>query len=131
MGAPRPAMPVTYTGSVALTRRCSSCSQEPKTRSDVADLEIVWLVAGNDGTPAPARFCRACRPRGPVEEVACPNCGDGPLLSGVFADPVDLFTVAALQEWLDDTGWTHGGICPECSGGRGAATSTTSQRRLS
>ena len=115
MSEPRQAMPVAYAGSGALERRCSSCSGKPRTRSDVADLEIVWLVDVGEGKPAAARFCRTCRPRGRVEEVACEDCGDGPLLSGVFADPADLFTAAALQEWLDETGWTHGTICPNCS----------------
>lgn len=133
MGAARPVMPATDAGSGALTRRCSSCSLEPRTRSDVADLEIVWLVADDDGKPTPARFCRTCRPRGQIEEVACEDCGDGPLLSGVFAEPVDLFTGAALQEWLDETGWTHGCVCPDCSavrGGRGAASRTATQGRF-
>lgn len=131
MGTPRSVTPVTYTGSVALTRRCSSCSLEPRMRSYVADLEIVWLVAGQDGKPGPARFCCSCRPRGQIQEVACEDCGDGPLLSGVFAEPVDLFTSAALQEWLDETGWTHGCVCPDCSAVRGATSRTTPEGRLS
>lgn len=115
MGSPRHEWPVAYAGPGALPRRCSSCSGEPWTRGDVADLDVVWLVAGRDGTPRAVRFCRGCRPGGRVGEVACEDCGDGPLLSGVFADPADLFTAAALQEWLEQTGWTHGSVCPKCS----------------
>lgn len=115
MTEPRETRAAADAGSGPLARRCSSCSREPRTRSDVADLEIVWLVDGGDGKPTPARFCRICRPRGLVEEVACEDCGDGPLLSGIFAEPADLFTTAALQEWLEETGWTHGSICPNCS----------------
>lgn len=115
MSTPRQSRPAADVGPGPLARRCSSCSGEPHTRSDVADLDIVWLVEGDDGKPTPARFCRRCRPRGLVEEVACEDCGDGPLLSGIFAEPADLFTAAALQEWLHETGWTHGAICPNCN----------------
>jgi len=57
----------------------------------------------------------ACAPTGPVNDVACAACGDGPLLAGDLAVP-DLAAAAAIDAWLEQTGWRSAGPwCPTCA----------------
>ena len=82
----------------------------------MADLEVDWLVADEQGGITVEQFCRGCRPVGAVGELVCAGCGDGPLLSGELVNPVDLETATALDVWLVATGWRPAGPwCPECA----------------
>jgi hypothetical protein len=75
---------------------------------------MAWLVPGPGG-PVERRFCRACVPPGPVGEVACVRCGDGPLLAGDLAAAGDARATAAVQGWLVGAGWRLSGpVCPAC-----------------
>jgi hypothetical protein len=68
------------------------------------------------------RYCRACAPSGPVTDVACVVCGDGPLLAGELAGVGAWGTVSA---WLGEQGWRRGSggvgdsdeplLCPRCA----------------
>lgn len=59
-------------------------------------------------------FCRGCAPPGPVEEIVCARCGDGPLVAGELI-VMDLQVSAALDAWLVGEGWRLGGpVCPGC-----------------
>ena len=105
----------------ALTERCSRCGAAGPDRAGVADLEVTWLLPHGDGGDVVAgRFCRACRPRGEVAELACAGCGDGPLLAGALAE-ADLAAAAAIDAWLTATGWRlaltrrAGPWCPACA----------------
>lgn len=114
--APRPPG---FAPSPRLSSACSGCGVTGDTHTAVADLEVAWLVPGPDGAPAAARFCRACQPPGPLSEVACAGCGDGPLLAGALAAAADLATTAAIDSWLTDTGWRPAGPwCPNCAAPR-------------
>jgi len=111
---------------------CHGCGLPGRTAREVADLTTPWLVpapgpegtsrdAGTDAGAGPgaglveARFCRRCAPTGPVEDVACAACGDGPLLAGDLAVP-DLAAAAAIDAWLEQTGWRPAGPwCPTCA----------------
>jgi hypothetical protein len=80
-----------------------------------ADLDTLWLMPGPRG-PVERRFCRACVPAGPVGDVTCVRCGDGPLLSGELAGG-DAQGAAAVQGWLAGAGWRLAGpVCPDCVG---------------
>jgi hypothetical protein len=75
---------------------------------------VEWLLPGPNG-PVAARFCRACAPAGgPVDEVLCARCGDGPLLAGELTE-MDLQATAAVDGWLVEHGWRLSGpVCPDC-----------------
>ncbi len=129
--------------------RCPSCDRRATTGPDAArlaaELDVEWLLRphspGNPTTAVTlARFCAHCAPRGPVTDLACTTCGDGPLVPG---PPIDAATLngdarpgpdahpgdgpdaptgdddAALQAWLADHGWTTvpttGWRCPGCA----------------
>ncbi len=111
--------PAGYQAPGQFTTVCAGCRRAPVTAAEVADLSTVWLLPGLGDVPAAARFCRACAPRGPIAEVACAACGDGPLLAGDLAAAADLATTAAIDAWLVETGWRPAGPwCPDCRGGR-------------
>ena len=77
------------------------------------------MVDARSGGPVARRFCRACIPPGPVDEVVCVRCGDGPLLSGELAG-ADTRGAAVVQGWLAGAGWRLSGpVCPDCIGGLG------------
>ncbi|GAA1105946.1 hypothetical protein GCM10009629_57280 [Pseudonocardia alni] len=61
------------------------------------------------------RRSRACPPAGPITDLTCLLCGDGPLLVGnLAADPDDALPAAA-QRWLTAAGWRlDGPVCPDC-----------------
>ena len=112
--------PFTETGTgrsaTRLTRavRCSGCGAGPRDPAEAADLATVWLIRGTDRTVVAVRYCRGCAPTGPVGEIECVLCGDGPLLGGDLADG-DLLTSAAVDEWLATSGWRPAGPwCPVC-----------------
>lgn len=115
--------PPGWTPPSALSACCSGCGARGGDRAAVADLEVTWLLP--DPTSAldaiaTGRFCRACRPRGDVGELACAACGDGPLLAGALAQ-ADLVGSAAIDTWLAATGWSlaltgrAGPWCPACA----------------
>ena len=82
------------------------------------DLATTWLLVEGGragGTVVTRRFCQACVPAGPVAEVACAVCADGPLVAGALAgtDPV---ADSAVAGWLVAQGWVlHPALtCPAC-----------------
>lgn len=88
------------------------------------ELATTWLLVegGRVGeTVVARRFCRACVSGGPVTEVACAVCADGPLLAGELATGTGR---RRAGEWLVGQGWrsdTAGGtvgegvvLCPRC-----------------
>lgn len=81
---------------------------------------MIWLLAGPSGADADMiserHFCRGCTPAGPVEDVACVRCGDGPLLGEQLAAG-DAAATAVVQDWLVGAGWRLSGpVCPDCVG---------------
>ncbi|MFC5995454.1 hypothetical protein ACFQE5_14665 [Pseudonocardia hispaniensis] len=75
---------------------------------------MTWLVPGSAGLVIRG-FCQDCAPRGPVAEVACVYCGDGPLLTGELAG-VDPITDPGVAGWLSSHDWqlNPGPTCPRC-----------------
>ncbi len=109
----RPASSPAMSGS-GVAAACCSCGDRASTAAETDDLATVWLVPGPDTGPVARRFCRRCAPPGPVDEVACARCGDGPLLAGELT-AMDLEVSAAVDAWLADTGWRLAGpVCLEC-----------------
>ncbi len=101
-------------GSTASTAACSACGQTASTVAEIADLATVWLVPDASRTTVVRRFCRGCAPCGPVEEVVCARCGDGPLLAGALT-AMDLEVSAMVDVWLVEAGWRLAGpVCPGC-----------------
>lgn len=97
------------------------CGHGARTRSEVADLSVEWLVYDPNGPAAvPARFHHGCRPAGVPGDGACSDCGDGPLIEPALDQPVDLLAAAALSTWLVDHGWSEHSrrwCCPACAAG--------------
>ncbi len=79
-----------------------------------ADMTVSWLLAESVGL-AQRRFCRVCAPSGPVSDVRCVYCADGPLLSGVLAG-ADPATDPGIAGWLLAQGWHLEPVmsCPRC-----------------
>lgn len=96
--------------------RCSGCgllATNPLVRAEIA---MLWLLPGaaNRGAPVERRFCRGCVPPGPVDELVCVRCGDGPLLAGALAAGDEAATVV-VQAWMTEAGWRISGpVCPDC-----------------
>ena len=108
-------------GTVAARQRglrCAGCGQvagDPVARADVA---MTWLLPGPPGTDSvrEQHFCRGCVPPGPVADVACVRCGDGPLLGGDLAAGAAAAT-AIVHAWMAGVGWrVSGPVCPDCVG---------------
>jgi hypothetical protein len=63
---------------------CPTCGREPTTRHEALqqreDLAIVWLHLDGDRVTE-ARHCVVCQPHGPVIDVSCSCCGNGPLVA--------------------------------------------------
>lgn len=118
--APRPVMAST-TGPLApgveLSLCCDRCGQAAADPLQQILMSAVWLIPGPDG-PTTARYCRACPPDGPITDLTCLRCGDGPLLVGeLAADPSgpDDVLPAAARDWLAAAGWRlDGPVCPDC-----------------
>lgn len=98
-------------------QRCSACRQEPSTPAQHLDLTTEWLFPGAQaGELVARRFCRGCAPSGPLAEVVCTRCGDGPLLAGELP-VIDPQVTAAVDGWLEQAGWRLAGpVCPGCMG---------------
>jgi len=103
-------------------RACPSCGHEPATREEAvqlrADLAALWLHPDPDnlGSVVQARHCRTCHPRGPVVDVECTRCGDGPIITGGLAEDSATGSVAYLaRRWLVGAGWSTAPdlVCPE------------------
>lgn len=96
---------------------CDQCGQAPADPMQQILMSAVWLVPGPAG-PTTACYCRACPPAGPITDLTCLRCGDGPLLVGdLAADPAgpDDALPAAAQQWLTAAGWRlDGPVCPDC-----------------
>ncbi len=99
--------------------RCSGCRAEPRLPAEHLDLATEWLLPGPaDRAPVVRRFCRGCAPTGPVTEILCARCGDGPLLAGELT-VMDLHSTAVVDAWLERAGWwLPGPVCPDCVGER-------------
>jgi hypothetical protein len=67
------------------------------------DLAIVWLHHDGDHLTE-ARHCVACQPHGPVIDVSCSCCGNGPLITGQPPELGDQLVQPAL-DWLHARGW--------------------------
>jgi hypothetical protein len=79
-----------------------------------AELAVRWLVREAEGLVARG-FCHGCVPSGPVSEVVCGYCGDGPLLAGSLAG-ADPIADPAVAGWLAAQGWAldPAVMCPSC-----------------
>ena len=86
---------------------CPACGREPATRGEApqqrGDLAIVWLHLDGDRVTE-ARYCVACQPHGPVIDVSCSCCGNGPLITGQPPELGDELAQPAL-DWLHARGW--------------------------
>ena len=89
------------------TLACPACGREPATRHEALqqreDLAIIWLHL-DDHRVTEARHCVACQPHGPVIDVSCSGCGDGPLITGQPPELGDQLVQPAL-DWLHARGW--------------------------
>jgi len=77
-------------------KRCEALQQRQ-------DLAIVWLHLDGDHR-IEARHCVACQPRGPVIDVSCSCCGNGPLITGQRPEFGGQLAVPTL-DWLHSRGW--------------------------
>jgi hypothetical protein len=68
-----------------------------------SNLAIVWLHLDGDHLTE-ARHCVACQPHGPVIDVSCFCCGNGPLITGQPPELGDQLAEPAL-DWLHARGW--------------------------
>jgi hypothetical protein len=107
-------------------RSCPGCGRRPgsvvQRRVLAEELATTWLLVEGSpvgGTVVVRSFCRACVPAGPVTEVACEVCADGPLLAGELATGT---ARPVVEEWLVGQGWrrraTAGDgvvLCPGCA----------------
>ncbi len=81
--------------------------REPATRHEAVqqreDLAIVWLHLDGDRVTE-ARHCVVCQPHGPVIDVSCSCCGNGPLITG---QPPELGArlAAPALDWMHSRGW--------------------------
>jgi hypothetical protein len=86
---------------------CPTCGREPATRHEALqqreDLAIVWLHLDGDRVTE-ARYCVACQPHGPVIDVSCSCCGNGPLITGQPPGLGDQLAAPAL-DWMHSRGW--------------------------
>ena len=99
-------------------RRCPGCGHQAGSAAEAwvlrGELATTWLVLDADGAVQPHRFCHDCTPTGPVGDLTCTQCGDGPLLAGDLAHPT---SAALVERWLHAQGWRTGPAptCPTCS----------------
>jgi hypothetical protein len=88
------------------------------------DLDVAWLIpVGRSFTEA--RFCHACAPVGPVLDVACAGCGDGPLVlldQTLPGMPAEARARERALAHLRRTGWRVEDevalVCPGCRDGQ-------------
>lgn len=109
-----PTGPPAHAPGAGPSRCCDQCGETPADPLQQLLMSAVWLIPGPDG-PTTACYCRACPPVGPITDLTCLLCGDGPLLVGdLAADPDDALPAAA-QDWLTAAGWRlDGPVCPAC-----------------
>lgn len=89
--------------------RCGGCAQRPRHPGERADLATLWVLPGSAG-PEIGHFCRGCAPTGPVVDLTCIRCGDGPLLAGAIAEHPE-----QAEPLLTRAGWQLAGpTCPSC-----------------
>lgn len=115
---------VAFHRSSPAPRSCPGCGRRPGSvveRWVLADeLATTWLLVegGRVGeTVVARRFCRACVLGGPVAEVACAVCADGPLLAGELATGTGRCRADAWllgQGWRSDTAAEGVVLCPRC-----------------
>jgi len=97
---------------------CPGCGRRPNSVETAArlraELAVRWLVREAGGLVARG-FCHRCVPSGPVSEVVCGYCGDGPLLTGSLAG-ADPTADPAVARWLTTAGWAlvPAVMCPSC-----------------
>jgi hypothetical protein len=82
---------------------------------------MLWLHPDPDtpGAVIEGRHCRTCHPRGPVVDVECTHCGDGPIITGALAEDSTPGSVAyPARRWLLAAGWTTAPelVCPAHQG---------------
>jgi integrase/recombinase XerC/integrase/recombinase XerD len=103
---------------------CPECGRAAVTASEMvrlaADLGTTWLVgeAGGRGRLEVRRYCHGCAPSGPVADISCAHCGDGPLLGGPLAAG-DGPLPEVVAAWLVARGWGVDPVlsCPVCPPG--------------
>ena len=66
-------------------------------------MAILWLHL-DGGRIIEAHHCATCQPHDHVVDVACADCGDGPLVTGQPPDLGD-HPVGLALTWLHDHGW--------------------------
>lgn len=114
--APRPVVPTARHSPRDHTQRlrCDRCAQTPANPLEQILMSAQWLIPGPDG-PALARYCRACPPTGPITDLTCTRCGDGPLLTADLAAGPDGVLPDPARHWLTAAGWhLDGPVCPSC-----------------
>lgn len=97
---------------------CSACGHVPVNPIERVEVAMTWLLPETDASQGPVerRFCRSCAPSGPVADVECVRCGDGPLLAGDLAG-ADVEATTLVQGWMSAAGWRLSGpVCPDCVG---------------
>ncbi len=103
---------------------CSGCRRAaitPVGPVDLAEL-ATWLLPELGDLPAPARSCRSCAPparslRWPALAAPTSPCSPATSLPATSPPPGDLVVTAAVDAWLEATGWRPAGPwCPECRG---------------
>lgn len=123
--APRPVIatptgPPAHAPGAGPSLCCDRCGQAAADPLQQILMSAVWLIPGPDG-PTTARYCRACPPAGPITDLTCLLCGDGPLLVGELAAGPDEALPAPARTWLTAVGWRltgpAGPVCPDCHPG--------------
>ncbi len=89
---------------------CPHCGNEPTIREQAlqqhADLDQVWLEPDPNGELTETHHCAACAPHGPVTDLGCTVCGDGPLLIGADEAAAASGTITEqARRWLTGHGW--------------------------
>ncbi|MGW4336026.1 recombinase family protein [Rhodococcus koreensis] len=107
-----PTAPPEPSPPVRSSRICPTCGHEPTTRAEAAhqraDLAVDWLHLdpARPGQLTSRHHCRHCEPDQPAVDIACTVCGDGPILTGPFAAPVEIGSLPdSILRWPTDAGW--------------------------
>lgn len=107
-----PTAPPEPSPPVRSSRICPTCGHEPTTRAEAAhqraDLAVDWLHLDPDrpGQLTSRHHCRHCEPDQPAVDIACTVCGDGPILTGPSAAPVEISALPdSILRWLTVAGW--------------------------
>jgi len=99
-------MPASRPVPAASASLSPACGREPATSGEALqqreDLAIVWLHLDGDHLTE-TRHCVACQPHGPVIDVSCSCCGNGPLITGQPPELGDQLAQPAL-DWLHARG---------------------------